>query len=173
MGLFGHFAVSFASKPYSPRVPLAVLLVATMFLDLLFMGMASFGAADPNSWSHGLFMSVVWSLVAALLFASIYRSYRAGVVVGLVILSHWVLDLISHPIPFSTFSWSKWQWSYGHPMPPDLPLFFASSPKVALGLYNSISAVQATVLEVVMLLLGAAFYATYVVKLRRTKTPTV
>ena len=171
MGLFGHFAAGFAAKPYSPKVPLAVLLIATMFLDLLFIALASMGATDPNSWSHGLFMSIIWSLAAALLFASVYRSYRAGVVVGLVILSHWVLDLISHPIPFSTFSWSKWQWSYGHPIPPDLPLFFAGSPKVALGLYNSISAVQATVLELVMLLLGVAVYANYRANLRKMKTP--
>jgi len=70
------------------------------------------------------------------------------VAVGAVVFSHGVLDFISHPIPFSGFSWPSWQWSNGHPLPSDLLLLFGSSPKVGLGLYISISAVEATVLEV-------------------------
>jgi hypothetical protein len=88
-------------------------------------------------------MSVIWSLVAALFAARIYRDRCVGLVVGLLVFSHWVLDFISHPIPFSSFSWRSWQWSYGHPLPSDLPLLFGASPKVGLGLYNSISAVEA------------------------------
>jgi len=64
-----------------------------------------------------------------------------------VIVSHWVLVFLSHPIPFPSFSWRSTQWTYGHPLPPDLPLLFAGWPKVGLGLYNRISAVQATALE--------------------------
>jgi len=124
-----------------------------------------------NPWSHGLFMSVVWSLVAALLVARIYRSKRAGTVVGLLVFSHWMLDFVSHPIPFPSFSWRTWQWSYGHPLPPDLPLLFAGSPKVGLGLYNSMSAVEATVLELGMVLLGLAVYVSYIVNKRRNRRP--
>jgi hypothetical protein len=79
-----------------------------------------------NPWSHGLFMSVVWSLVAALLVARIYRSKRAGTVVGLLVFSHWMLDFVSHPIPFPSFSWRTWQWSYGHRLPPDLSVIKTS-----------------------------------------------
>jgi len=82
--------------------------------------------------------------------------------IGLVVLSHWLLDLVSHPIPFSSFSWQRWQWSFGHPLPPDLPLLFAGSPKVGLGLYNMISAVEATALELGMLLLGFAVYMRWI-----------
>jgi hypothetical protein len=113
-------------------------------------------------------MSVIWSLVAAFLAARIYRDHRAGVVVGLLVFSHWVLDFISHPIPFSSFSWRSWQWSFGNPLPPDLPLLFGGSPKVGLGLYNSISAVEATALECGMFILGAVVYATHVVTKRKT-----
>ena len=45
--------------------------------------------------------------------------------------------------------------------------FFSTSPKVGLGLYNSISAIEATALEFGMFLLGAAVYATYVVRKRK------
>jgi hypothetical protein len=164
MGLIGHFSVGLAGKPAAPGVPLAVLLLAAWSLDVLAIvfGLAGIEKGGNAPWSHGLFMSIVWSLLAALLVARIYCDRRAGVVVGLVVFSHWVLDFISHPIPFSSFSWRTWQWSYGHPLPSDLPLFFGNSPKVGLGLYNSISAAEATALESGMFLLGVLAYAIYV-----------
>ena len=170
MGPIGHFAVGLAAKPVAPKVPLGVLFLATVILDVLAIAFTLAGIDGIKSgipWSHGLFMSVIWSVVAALLAARIYRDHRAGVVVGLLVFSHWVLDFISHPIPFSSFSWRSWQWSNGHPLPPDLPLFFGSSPKVGLGLYNSINAVEATALEFGMFILGGAVYATFVFKKRK------
>ena len=86
---------------------------------------------------------------------------------GLLVFSHWVLDFVSHPIPFPSFSWRSWQWSYGHPLPPDLPLLFANSPRVGLGLYNSISAVEGTMLEFGMFILGLAIYTGFIVKRRK------
>ena len=170
MGPIGHFAVGLAAKPVAPKVPIFVLLVATVILDVLAIAFAFAGIEGVKTgipWSHGLFMSVMWSVVAALLAARIYRDFRAGAVVGLLVLSHWVLDFVSHPIPFSSFSWHSWQWSFGHPLPPDLPLLFGGSPKVGLGLYNSISAVEATALEVGLFILGGAVYATFVFKKRK------
>jgi hypothetical protein len=162
--------VGLAAKPVSPKVPLGILLLATWILDVLAIAFGSAGIESVERgipWSHGLFMSVIWSVVAALLAARLYREYRAGVVVGLLVFSHWVLDFISHPIPFSSFSWRSWQWSYGHPLPSDLPLLFGDSPKVGLGLYNTMSAVEATSLEIGMCILGATVYAAYVVKKRK------
>lgn len=171
MGPIGHFAVGLASKPTAPKVPLGVLFLATVILDVLAIAFAFAGIEGVKTgipWSHGLFMSVIWSLVATFLAARIYRDHRAGVVVGLLVFSHWVLDFISHPIPFSSFSRRSWQWSFGNPLPPDLPLLFGGSPKVGLGLYNSTSAVEATALELGMFILGAAVYATHVVTKRKT-----
>jgi hypothetical protein len=166
--------VGLAAKPAAPKVPLAVLLLATVFLDILatafgFAGIESAKAGIP--WSHGLFMSTIWSVAAALVGARIFRDYRAGALIGLLVFSHWVLDFLSHPIPFSSFSWRSWRWSFGHPLPPDLPLLFNGSRKVGLGLYNTISAIDATVLELGMLLLGAALYAAYIVKNRKSARP--
>jgi hypothetical protein len=168
MGL-GHCAVGLAAKPVVPKVPLGILLLATMMLDVLaiaFGWMGIEGGKTGIPWSHSLFMCVIWSLVAGLLCSRIYHSRRAGVVIGLLVFSHWMLDFISHPIPFPSFSWRTWQWSYGHPLAPDLPLLFASSPKVGLGLYNSISAAEATALELVMLVLGGVVYVSYAARKR-------
>jgi hypothetical protein len=163
-----------AAKRFAPRAPLGILLLATCLLDVLAvaLGYAGIESAEKGiPWSHGLFMSVCWSAAAALLVQRIFRSLRAGAAAGLMVLSHWVLDLISHPIPFSSFSFRTWHWDYGHPLPPDLPLFFQGSPAMGFGLYNSISAVQATVLEVGMLLLGTAVYVDYLVRVRRKRRP--
>jgi hypothetical protein len=153
-------------------VPLGILLVATVLLDVLaisFGWVGIEGGKTGNPWSHSLFMSVVWSMAAAFLVAYTYHDRRAGVVVGLLVFSHWVLDFVSHPIPFPSFSWRSWQWDYGHPLPPDLPLLFAGSPKVGLGLYNSISAPEATALELGMLVIGGVVYVTYIVRNRRNR----
>lgn len=172
MGPIGHFSVGLAAKPAAPQVPLGLLLTAAWLLDLLAIVFGFAGIEKAGSpgmpWSHGLFMSVVWSVIAALLVGHIYRDRRAGMVAGLVVFSHWVLDFVSHPIPFSSFSWRSWQWTYGHPLPPDLPLLFGNSPKVGLGLYNHISAFKATLLEIGMFTLGGAVYATYIYRRRRT-----
>jgi hypothetical protein len=45
------------------------------------------------------------------------------VLIGLVVFSHWILDFVSHPM------WPSVQ--------PDLPLLFAGSPTVGLGLWRS------------------------------------
>ena len=171
MGPAGHCAIGLAAKRAAPNVPLAVLLLAGMVLDFLAMGFVwagiEGGAAVGNPWSHGLLMSLVWSAAAGLLAAGLFHGRRAGVVVGLVVFSHWVLDLVSHPIPFPSFSWRSWQWDYGHPLPPDLPLLFGGSPRLGLGLYNAISAKAATALELGMLLLAGIVYARYRVKERK------
>lgn len=170
MGPLGHLSVGLAAKPAAPKVSLGVLLLATWILDVFAISTGFTGierAQIGNPWSHGLFMSVVWSVAFGLLANRLYRDYRAGVVVGSLVFSHWVLDFISHPIPFSSFSWRSWQWSYGRPLPCDLPLLFSNSPRVCLGLYNSISAVDATVLEFGMFVVGAAVYAGSIVKRRR------
>jgi len=170
MGPLGHFSVGLAAKPAAPKVSLGVLLLASWILDVFAIASGFTGierAEIGNPWSHGLFMSVVWSVVFGLLAKRIYRDYRAGVAVGAVVFSHWVLDFISHPIPFTSFSWHSWQWSYRQPLPCDLPLLFSNSPRACLGLYNSISAVEATILEFGMFILGAAVYTGFIVKRRR------
>ena len=174
MGPFGHCAVGLAAKPAAPKVPLAVLFLAAVFLDILAVAFAFAGierVSAPLPWSHGLFMSMVWSGAAAVLIARIYRDYRAGLVAGLLVFSHWVLDWISHPIPFSSFSWRQWRWDYGHPLPSDLPLLFGGSRTVGFGLYNSISAVAATVLELGMFAAGAVVCARWLARLRDRRMP--
>jgi len=89
-------------------------------------------------------MAVVWAIVGFALAFLFSRDRRVSVVIGLVVFSHWVLDFISHPM------------GLGRDLPPDLPLLFEGSPKVGLGLYNSVPA--ALITEFGLFIAGIAIY---------------
>jgi hypothetical protein len=98
------------------------------------------GAFPANMpWSHGLFMSVVWALLAAGIAYLIYRDRQAASAVGFVVICHWLLDFIVHP--------------------PELPLLFNGSPMVGLGLWNTTPGFVVSIfLEVAMLAGGLVIY---------------
>lgn len=147
----GHFAVGFGARKYAPRANLAALLAAALFLDILWPIFVLAGwervRIDPGNtrftpldfvrypWSHSLLMALVWATAFALIFYGI-RRYRLGaVVIWIGVVSHWVLDWISHR--------------------PDMPLY-PGGPKLGLGLWNSVSGTM--IVEVAMLAAGVYLY---------------
>ncbi len=135
----GHIAVGLAAKPVAPKASLGGLLLSAMAIDALcgvfaMAGLEIVGAGGPGSipWSHGLFMAMVWAIAGFAGTFLISRDRRIAGIIGLLVFSHWALDFISHPMGF------------GRNLPPDLPLLFEGSPKVGLGLYNSIAAALVT-----------------------------
>lgn len=66
-------------------------------------------------WSHSLVGTAVLALVAGLIVSALWRNRTAGVLTGIVVLSHWFLDLLVH-MPDLTLA--------GHP------------PRLGLGLWN-------------------------------------
>lgn len=152
-----HLGVAFAIKPLAPKVPLWALLAASETLDLLsfiFMPLGiEVNAVSETSWehgviiqkpafvpwSHGLTMSVVWSLVVGFIAYLFSRDRKSSVIVSLVVFSHWLLDFFVHP---------------------GLPLFFDNTRKVGLGLWMSRPGLIASiVLEIGLLLGGIIVYA--------------
>lgn len=165
MSPIGHFAIAFSAKPAARKIPLWLLLMAAELLDLLYglfkalhietlgtnhidlsHGITSVIPANIP-WSHGLFMAVIWSLASAMVSAFIFRERQAGIIIGLTVFSHWVLDFIVHS--------------------PDLPLLFQSSLKVGLGLWTTGPGfIASMVLEFCLLAGGIAFY----IIMRKRKT---
>ena len=148
---FGHIAVGLAAKPVAPKAPMGALLVLATAIDTLagVFALTGIERVDANGyssipWSHGLFMAVVWSIAGFGLAYLFSRDRRVSIVIGLVIFSHWLLDFISHPM------------GLGRELPPDLPLLFEGSPKVGLGLYNSIPA--ALITEFGLFIAGIVIY---------------
>lgn len=149
----GHVAVGLAAKKAAPKASLGWLVAAPTLLDLLWPVFLALGleevriapgitAVTPLDFvrypiSHSLFLSVVWGLVAAGFYLA-SRSDRTGAaVVGLLVVSHWVLDWVSHR--------------------PDMPLAPWPGTKVGLGLWNSVPATL--VVELGLFAVGVWIYA--------------
>lgn len=166
MSGMGHFSAGLIAKPVIPQVPLWVLFVAAETNDLLYFLFSSTGiepktsftmdfehgvrylTTSTNPWSHGLFMSIVWSLVAGLVAFLVYRNKRIAGVMGLIVFSHWLLDFLMHS---------------------NLPVFFADSPLLGLGLENSGPGfIVMTTLDVILISGGVAVY---LIKRRQIITP--
>jgi len=131
----GHLAVALAAKRAAPRANLAWLMAGVTALDLvwpLFVlagierarivpGATAFTpfVFDAYPWSHSLVMSVVWGVVLATV-ARARRVAASSMLLVALVVSHWVLDFVSHA--------------------PDMPLWPGDSPRLGLGLWNSIPA---------------------------------
>ncbi len=129
----GHYGVAFAGKKIDDKPSLGTLFLAAQFLDVLWPVFILVGlervAIDPlprrfltlhftsYPYSHSLVAAIFWSLVFAIVYYFIKKNLRVSVVLGALVFSHWVLDLIVHV--------------------PDLPLIPGSEIKVGLGLWNS------------------------------------
>ncbi len=129
----GHLAVGFGGKAAARGASLGTLFMAAQFIDLLWPTLLLIGletvAIQPGITrvtpldfvdypiTHSLLAVIGW----AVLFGAVYflaRRYRVGALtVGAAVLSHWLLDFITHR--------------------PDLPLY-PGGARVGLGLWNSL-----------------------------------
>jgi membrane-bound metal-dependent hydrolase YbcI (DUF457 family) len=148
----GHFAVGFAAKKFAPRTSMALLLAAPLFLDMLWPIFVLAGweqvRIDPGNtrytplafvyypWSHSLLMSLFWATVFGGLYYATTRERAGTVAIWVGVVSHWVLDWITHR--------------------PDMPLY-PGSPRLGLGLWNSIAGTM--VVEISMFVIGVWLYA--------------
>jgi membrane-bound metal-dependent hydrolase YbcI (DUF457 family) len=147
----GHYALGLAAKRAAPRTSLGTLFIAPTLADLLWPVFLLLGVEhahiepgtnpfltlwlDDYPYSHSLFALIVWGALFGYLYKSRTGDKRAGTVIGLLVVSHWVLDFITHR--------------------PDMPLY-PGSAEVGLGLWNSPAAT--VIVESGMLLAGIIIY---------------
>lgn len=127
----GHYAAALAAKAVEPKAPMWTLVAAAQLVDIgwsaLIIAGVERGRSDPSlpgsplvleymPWTHSLPAALAWSVIAGLLAKALLRlPMRVAVVIGLVVFSHWLADLLVHR--------------------PDLQLY-PDGPKVGLGLWN-------------------------------------
>ncbi len=134
MSPLAHASIGVFAKPAVPKASVWVLVAATQVPDVLFFAFEAAGiehqAVTQTSfsqgitylspalipWSHGLLMCAVWSVLVAAVAYLFYKDYRTSAIVGAMVFSHWLLDAIVYN---------------------NLPLFFADSPQIGLGLATS------------------------------------
>ena len=115
----GHYSVAFAGRTEQNKIPLWVLLVAVQFLDYIWATLVLLGIEKLrvikgftagsmldsyfHPYSHSLIAAVLWSAAAALCYKLLCRwighgyTKCAGLIVGVAVFSHWILDLVAHP----------------------------------------------------------------------------
>jgi hypothetical protein len=149
----GHYGVSFIAKRADDSLPLWVLFLAVQLLDVVWAPLVLLGiekvrivpgitATNPLDlyyypFTHSLVAAVGWSAAAAIAYRFLARrsTARASLLVGVAVLSHWILDFVVHR--------------------PDLPLY-DDTAKVGLGLWDRPA--LAFALEALLLLFGLRLF---------------
>ncbi len=149
--VIGHFGFGLGAKKFAPKLSLGTIFIAVQFADLLwpFLLLLDIEKVAPqpgNSkfpfnfiyypFSHSLFMLAVWGALFGFIYWLIKKDFRSALVLGICVLSHWVLDLVVHH--------------------PDLPLFLGDSEKAGLGLWNW--PVLTAIVEGILFVVGLMFY---------------
>jgi hypothetical protein len=131
----GHFGIGFGAKAAANKVSLGTLFLAAQFIDLLWPTLLLLGAEQvaiergatsvtPLNFvsypiSHSLLFVFIWAGVVAVVFYFLRKNMRGALVLGALVVSHWVLDLIVHR--------------------PDLPLYPGSSILAGMNLWSSLA----------------------------------
>jgi membrane-bound metal-dependent hydrolase YbcI (DUF457 family) len=127
----GHYGVALAAKRAAPRVSLGASIAAAQLVDLIWPILLLVGlehvrvvsngnpflrlSFDSYPWTHSLLMGVVWAAIAGGGYAALRRDRRGGVIVGLLVVSHWVLDRYipaAHALDSDSGSHSTERWSW-------------------------------------------------------------
>ena len=148
----GHFGVGLAAKRIDSRPSLGTLFIASQFLDLLWpifllVGLEKVKIEPGNTaftplnftyypFSHGFLSVFLLSIIFGAVYFILKRNLKSSVLLGSLVLSHWILDLIVHR--------------------PDLPLIPWSHVKVGLGLWNSV--ILTLIVEGFIFIAGAYLY---------------
>jgi hypothetical protein len=107
-----HFGVGFGAKAAAPRVSLGSLFLAAQFIDLVWPTLLLLGIERVNiitdgsrnppldfiyyPYSHSLLAVIGWAILFAIAYFTARRSRIGALVLGLAVISHWLLDLIVH-----------------------------------------------------------------------------
>ncbi|WP_214411967.1 permease [Sphaerisporangium fuscum] len=150
----GHFGLAAAVKSGQRQVPLWALMLATVWLDVVFapLYMAKIEYIVPVPGTKGgygegiIYADYTHSLLGALLIAAVTGALaawrwnrRSGVVIGAVVFSHWILDLLVHRADL-----------------PLLPGNLGGLPRLGLGLWQYPWLTAA--IEGALMLVGALLY---------------
>ena len=147
----GHLAVGLAGKRAAPSVSLATWLVSVQLVDLIWPmlllaglehvriapGITAFTPLDFYDYpiTHSLVGCAAWGLAFGGCWMAVRRVPRTAVLLAAGVLSHWVLDVISHR--------------------PDMPVL-PHGPYLGLGLWNSVAGTL--LVELSMFGLGVGLY---------------
>jgi len=95
-----HYAVGLVIKSRVPEAPTTALMFGVFVPDFVWTVLALAGVepAQPDvffdDWSHSLMMCVLWASVFSFCFRA--RGRRVAIALWLAVMSHFVLDMLTH-----------------------------------------------------------------------------
>jgi membrane-bound metal-dependent hydrolase YbcI (DUF457 family) len=147
----GHFALGFAAKRAAPTLSLATLFLAAQFADVLWPFLLAAGVEEVRiypgenpllrlafiryPYSHSLLFLLIWGALLGWIWRARTHEARVVPVLLLLVVSHWVLDVVTHR--------------------PDMPLY-PGSDKYGLSLWESPTLTMA--IEIPLYVAGVAIY---------------
>jgi hypothetical protein len=149
----GHFGLGFGARKAAPAVSLGALFLAAQFADLLWPTLVLLGvervAIEPGAtavtplnfisypYSHSLLALCGWGILVGAVYAAVTRSRAtAAVTLAILVVSHWVLDAVSHR--------------------PDMPLTLRGDARVGLNLWSSVAGTL--LVELTLFTIGVFLY---------------
>lgn len=150
----GHFGFAAVVKARAQQVPLWALMLATAWLDIVFVPLFLSGIETivPVPGTHGgygngvIHADYTHSLLGALVLSALFGAAflrrwggRSAIVLGFVVFSHWLLDLVVHRADM-----------------PLLPGNIGDLPRLGFGLWRMQPVVIG--LESALVIVGAWFY---------------
>lgn len=132
MPAIAHIGVGFAAKRIAPSISVIYLIIAAELIEIVFFifvaaGIENMPLSDKapfSPYSHGVFMGIIWSAVATLITFFISKNKKVSIIIGLLVLSHTVLDIIASPkLAF-------------YPTDTKMPVFFNDSLSIGLGFFK-------------------------------------
>ncbi len=125
----GHFGLALGTRRFAALPSLAMLFIAVQFLDLLWpvfvlLGLENFSIDPGNTamtplnfshypYSHSLLMAVVWGMALALVYFVFTRNKRGAVILGALVVSHWLLDYLTHAPDLQLAPWNPARFGLG------------------------------------------------------------
>jgi hypothetical protein len=105
----GHFGIGFAAKDAAPRMSLGMLFLASLWADLIcpifmLLGIESAHIGGDGympvvfqfPFSHSLLALLLWAGLFAWIYTKLAKDRHNAVVLGACVLSHFVLDWLTH-----------------------------------------------------------------------------
>jgi len=132
MPAIAHVGVGFAAKKIAPDISVIYLIIAAELIEIVFFVFVAAGVenmpltdkAPFSPYSHSVILGIIWSVVATLVTFLISKNKKTSIIIGLLVLSHTILDIIASPkLAF-------------YPTDTKMPIFFNDSLSVGLGLWK-------------------------------------
>ncbi|NQV49299.1 MAG: hypothetical protein HQ507_02290 [Candidatus Marinimicrobia bacterium] len=132
MPAIAHIGVGLAAKRVAPSINVGWLILAAEFIEVIFMilwaaGIETIPTNETGSyspWSHSVVMGVFWALLATSFVFWISKNARTVLLMGLLVFSHPLLDIIASP---KTAFYAA---------DTGMPLFFNPAVTLGLGLWR-------------------------------------